>query len=461
MYNYFSSNQDTQYVAELGEYGETPTIGVLGEDPGEDQGNRYNHNIQLTYDYAGIFGKTDLRTNLYYQDFKTVYGFSDFFFDPNLGFDGGQSSILSTKKGARFNLKTPYSFGNVNGYVLYGLDVLNDKTSQELVDGRLWVPEMDMTNLAPYAQFKTMYSDFVFKAGIRFENIKIDVPDYTTITTYNEGETTPNGGGVAVDGGQLDYNATVFNVGLRYNKWSVFKPFVSFSQSFSIADLGRTLRSATQNTVSEINSEAVIANNYEIGINSQLGKTRLSGAYFISTSELGSTYRETPSGVFEIARQPEKIYGVELALDTELLENLNFGTSFTYVEGKLDTQDNGDYSTYMNGDRIPPIKLVSYLSYRWKKRLDTRLSYTYSGNRNRFDPNDSGDYSYGQGPVDSFNVLNLTTNYQLTPTTNLGVGIRNLLNEDYYNLISQWAGRDSNYIKANGTQFNVSLTVKL
>ncbi|QLE01319.1 TonB-dependent receptor [Galbibacter sp. BG1] len=461
MYNYFSSNQDTQYVAELGEYGVTPTIGVLGEDPGEDQGNRYNHNAQLTYDYEQIFGKTDLRLNLYYQDFKTVYGYSDFFYDPSLGFDGGQSSILSTKKGARFNLKTPYSFGAVNGYVLYGFDVLNDNTSQELVDGRLWVPNMDMTNLAPYAQFKTLYKDFVFKAGIRFENIRIDVPDYTTITTYNEGETTPNGGGVAVDGGKLDYNATVFNLGLRYNKWSVFKPFVSFSQSFSIADLGRTLRSATENTVSEINSEAVIANNYEIGVNSQLGKTRLSGAYFISTSELGSTYRETPSGVFEIARQPEKVYGFELSLDTPLMDNLNFGTSFSYVEGKLDTQDNGDYNQYMGGDRIPPIKIVSYLSYRWKKRLDTRLSYTYSGNRDRFEDNENGDFSYGQGPVNSFNVLNLTTNYQLTPSTSLGVGIKNLLNEDYYNLISQWAARDSNYIKANGTQFNVSLTVNL
>jgi len=461
MYNYFSSNQDTDYVPQVGVYGETPTIGVLGEDLGQDQGNRYNHNAQLTYDYDDIFGKTDFRLNLYMQDFKTVYGYTDSFYDPNLGYDGGQSSILSAKKGARFNLKTPYTFGEVTGNILYGVDVLNDKTEQELVDGRDWVPQMDMTNFAPYAQLKTLYKNFVLKAGIRFENINIEIPDYTTLTRYNVGETTPNSGGDAITGGELDYNATTFNAGLRYNKWSVFKPFISFSQSFSIADLGRTLRSATENTVNEINSEAVIANNYEIGFNSHLGRTNLSGAYFISTSDLGSTYSETASGAFEILRQPEKVYGFEVSMDTELARNVNFGTSVSYTEGKIDSQDSGDYDTYMGGDRIPPVKIVSYVSYKWNNKFDARLSYIYSGDRNRFEPNDNGSYTYGKGPVDSFNILNLTTNYQLTPSTKVGLGIKNLLNEDYYNPISQWNARDSNYIKANGTQFNVSLTVNL
>lgn len=461
MYNYFSSNQNSDYIPEVDVYGEAPTIGVLGKNLGEDQGNRYNHNAQLTYDYDDIFRNTDFRLNLYLQDFKTVYGFTDNFYDPNLNFDGGQTSILSAKKGARLNFKTSYSFGEVNGNILYGVDILNDKTSQELVDGRKFVPEMDMTNFAPYVQLKTLYKNFVLKAGIRLENINIQIPDYTTLTRYNLGETNPNSGGVDITGGELNYNATVFNAGVRYNKWRVFKPFISFSQSFSIADLGRTLRSATENTVTQINSEAVIANNYEIGFNTHIGRTSLSGAYFISTSDLGSTYSETPSGAFEILRQPEKVYGFELSLDTEILRNVNFGTSVSYTEGKIDTQDNGDYNTFIGGDRIPPIKVVSYVSYKWKNKFDTRLTHIYSGDRNRFEPNEKGEYTYGKGPVNSFNIFNLTTNYQLTPTTGIGVGVRNLLNEDYYPPISQWNARDSNYIKANGTQFNVSLTVKL
>lgn len=461
MYNYFSSRQDSDYLAQVGVYGESPTIGVLGEEPGEDQGNRYNHNVQLTYDFEKIYPNTDFRLNLYFQDFKTIYGFTDSFYDPNLGFSGGQSLIASTKKGARFNFKTRYNFGAVQGDLLYGLDALNDKTSQSLVDGRPWVPQLDMRNFAPYAQLKAIYANIVLKGGIRFENIKIDIPDYTTLTRYSPGATEPNSGGIAIKGGGLNYNASTFNLGLRYNKWSIFKPFVSFSQSFSVADLGRILRSATENTVAQINSEAVIANNYEIGFNSRIGKTQLAGAYYISTSDLGSTYLETESGAFEILRQPEKVYGFELSLNTELLRNLDFGTSVSYTEGKIDTDGDDAYDQYIGSDRIPPVKTVTYLSYNLKEKFDIRLAHIYSGSRKQFEADGQGDYTYGQGPVDDFNIVNLTAHYQLSPSTALGVGVKNLLNTDYYNLISQWSARDSNYIKANGAQFNVSLSVSL
>ena len=458
MYNYFSSNQDTEYITQDGVYGERPAIGVIGEVPGVDQGNRYNHNGQFTYDANDLIGKTDLNANIYFQEFQTVYAFSPFFLNPETGYEGGQSMIESSKQGIRLNFKTPYAWGSdFSGDILYGVDILNDVTSQYLVDGRLWVPEVDMTNLAPYAQLKTLYRDFVLKAGIRLENINIDIPDYTTIYIVPRGTAQGN---VDVEGGELKYDATTFNVGLRYNKWEVFKPFVSFSQSFSIADLGRTLRSATENTVGHISSEAVIANNYEAGFNTYLGNTSISGAYFISTSELGATYKEV-NGIFQIARQPEKVYGFELAVDTKLFENLTFGTSVSYTEGKLDSEHNGNYDTWMNGDRIPPLKTVTYLNYGIFDRFNFRLSHIYSGNRNKFEPRENGTYVYGQGPVEDFHLFNLTGNYNLTRNTVLGVGIENLFNKDYYLPISQWDARPDNYIKGNGARMNVSLKVNL
>ena len=269
MYNYFSSNQDTEYINQPGVYGIRPAIGVIGEDPGVDQGNRYNHNGQFTYNAYNLIRNTDFNLNLYFQDFQTIYAFSPFFYNEETGYTGGQSMIESDKKGARVNFKTPYSIGReFSGDILYGVDILNDVTSQYLVDGRLWVPEVAMSNFAPYAQLKSLYKDFVLKAGIRLENINIDIPDYTTIYIVPNGGTPQ--GNVAVEGGELKYNATTFNAGLRYNRWEQFKPFVSFSQSFSIADLGRTLRSATESTIGTISSEAVIASNYEAGFNTYL-----------------------------------------------------------------------------------------------------------------------------------------------------------------------------------------------
>lgn len=459
MYNYFSSNQDTEYINQPGIYGVKPAIGIIGEDPGVDQGNRYNHNGQLTYNAFNLIGDTDFNMNLYFQSFQTVYGFSPFFFNEETGYVGGQSMIESDKKGARLNFKTPYTLGSeFSGDILYGVDILNDVTSQYLVDGRLWVPEIDMSNLAPYVQLKTLYNDFVFKAGIRLENINIDIPDYRTIYIYPNGGTPQ--GNVAVEGGELKYDATTFNVGLRFNRWPQFKPFASFSQSFSIADLGRTLRSATENTVSNISSEAVIANNYEIGFNSYFGRTSISGAYFLSTSELGATYREV-NGIFQIARQPEKVYGFELAIDTKLTDRFDLGSSVSWTEGKLDSEDNGNYDTWMNGDRIPPLKTVSYVSYSAFDKLSLRLSHIYSGNRDRFEPKENGSYTYGQGPVKSINLFHLTANYKMTNQTSLGLGVENLFNEDYYLPISQWDARPQNYIKGNGARLSLSLNVNL
>ena len=459
MYNYFSSNQDTEYINQPGVYGVRPAIGVIGEDPGVDQGNRYNHNGQFTYNAFDLIGDTDLNLNLYFQDFQTVYGYSPFFYNAETGYEGGQSMIESDKKGARVNFKTPYSLGSeFSGDILYGVDILNDVTSQYLVDGRLWVPEVDMRNLAPYAQLKSLYRDFVFKAGIRLENISIDIPDYRTIYIAPNGGTPQ--GNVPVEGGELKYDATTFNAGLRYNHWSQFKPFVSFSQSFSIADLGRTLRSATENTVANISSEAVIANNFEAGFNSYFGRTSVSGAYFLSTSELGATYREV-NGIFQIARQPEKVYGFELSIDTKLSDRWDLGSSLSWTEGKLDSQDNGNYDTWMNGDRIPPLKTVSYLAYNVYSRLNVRLSHIYSGSRDRFEPKENGSYTYGQGPVESIHLFNLTANYKMTKETSLGLGVENLFNEDYYLPISQWDARPQNYVKGNGARLSLSLRVNL
>ena len=115
----------------------------------------------------------------------------------------------------------------------------------------------------------------------------------------------------------------------------------------------------------------------------------------------------------------------------------------------------------MNGDRIPPVKTVTYIGYNSFDKLNVRLAHIYSGSRNRFEPKQNGSYTYGQGPVESINLFNLTANYKFTNETSLGVGVENFFNEDYYLPISQWDARPENYIKGNGARLNLSLRVNL
>ncbi|MGV3585564.1 MAG: TonB-dependent receptor [Adhaeribacter sp.] len=454
MYNYFSSRQNSDYVAQVGKYGETPTIGVKGEVLGEEQGTRYNHNGRLAYTAKGIFGKTDLEANAYFQKFKTIYGFDSFFYG------GGQSVIESDKKGLRASFITPFTLPNLDATITYGVDILNDITAQPLVDGRVWAPQMNMQNQAPYAQLNTtLFNNLVFKGGVRYENISIDVDDYQTLATGPN-----NAGSLAVKGGKLNYNALTFNSGLRYIKYNFFKPYVSYSQGFSIFELGRILRSANENTIQQLNLKPVIVNNYEAGFNTDIQKLNFEAVYYLSTSRLGANLVEQ-NGIFVTQRLPERIQGYELALNYNALSFLSVGGSYAFVEGKTDGNNDGDTKDgedkYLNSTRIAPPKITSYIKLTPIKALDLRVDYIFSGARDRFNPGANGRYAFGEGKITGFNLFNLSSAYRLNQTTRLNLGIENLFNTRYYNPVAQFYGRDMEYTRGNGIRYNLSVTVNL
>ncbi|XWW47384.1 TonB-dependent receptor [Fibrella sp. USSR17] len=459
MYNYYASRSDLQYIEKLGVYGKTPTIGVpsAGEIPGTPQGTPYNHNATLRYTHDRLVGGTSLELIGYLQKFRTVYGYEAQFFE-----NGGQSNVVSDKKGIRLNLNTPFTLGSaLAGEWIYGVDLLNDQTAQKLQDGRFWTPDMNMTNAAPFAQLKLdIWNNLTLKAGARYENIGVVVSDFTTLKTYNA-TTTRYDGGVAVQGGTLNYNAFVGNVGLRYSDWQAFQPFVSFSQAFSINELGRILRTSQRSIVSQLETKPIIVDNYEAGVSGQVGRyVHYDVAVYESRSELGASYRTLPSGVFEIVRAPERIRGYEVALDLTPVRWLAVGGSYNYLEGKSDNTNDGSYATYLGSDRIMAPKTTAYVRVQPNKQLSLNVNALWSGNRNRFNPAANGTYTYAQGPVTNYTLVNFSGSYQLTAKAGISLGVENLLNTDYYPAISQWAARAADYIKGTGRRGMLTLTYR-
>ncbi|WP_343524530.1 TonB-dependent receptor [Pedobacter sp.] len=451
MYNYFSSRQHSKYITKEGVYGQSPAIGIYGTRLGEDEGTRFNHNANLQYTNQQVFGRTDLTANVYYQDFYTIYSNSASFFG------GGQSAITSTKKGARVNLNTPLNITDrVPLQLNYGLDLMNDKTAQSLTDGRLWVPKMNMVNFAPYLQASaTLINDLVIKGGLRVENINIDVDDFNTLATGANGA-----GSIAVQGGKLNYNALVFNAGARYSKFRFFNPFISYAQSFSVFELGRVLRAAKSNTLSQLETKPIIVNNYEAGFSSSIGTLNFSAAYYYSTSKLGANLLEV-NGTYISQRIPERVYGFEIQADYQVLQELSIGGNYAQVEGKGDVDNDGNFNgekdVYLNTTRIPPSKTTVYLKYSGIKNLSLDVNWMRVGNRDRFKTNAAGKYLIGEGPVKAFHLFNVAAAYQVTQPLKLTLGIENLLNKVYYPAISQFYGSNVNYVRGNGRRFNLSL----
>lgn len=460
-YNFFRSLEKNNLREVMGSMKEgRKTLAVEGTTPGSDPGTRWNHNALLKYTHNDLFAGTGLNVSGYMQDFSTVFFYSTRFEN------GGQSTIHSAKKGLRIDLETPFQAGNsLRGDVTYGIDLLNDKTSQPLLDGRNWVPEMNMANTGPFVQLQaTVFNDFVFNGGLRYEDIHIGVEDYMTLKPYNN-NTGGFGSSINVKGGDLNYNNLVFNSGLRYNRFDFFKPYVNFSQGFSVADVGLVLRAATVNDISKIQTEAVIVDNYEAGFASEFKSFRVEASAYISKSKLGSSFVDV-NGFYVIARQPERVYGFELSADAYATKDLMFGATYTYVEGKRDGNANGEFNdvqdTYLGGERITPPKYTAYMKYTSpSKKFNVRSDLIISGARNRFSPNASGVYKTYEGKVGAYEIINLSSSYKLSNLTTLKFGIENLLNTDYFPARSLWPSIDQYYVKGRGTNFTLGLAVDI
>nr|WP_295866302.1 TonB-dependent receptor [uncultured Chitinophaga sp.] len=454
MYNYYNSQQNSNYTLVNGNFlTEQPATGVLGKQTGKPTGINGNHNLQLSWHADSLIGGTSLQTDAYYESRDDVFYVS-------LGrFEGGdgQSHTLSKKKGFRFMFNSPITR---QGSLSYGADFVNDITSQPLVDGRIWVPEMNMFNVAPFAETQwKLLDDLILKGGVRMERVKISVDDYTTLRITNaSGQTiTPS---FAVKGGDLTYTSTLFNVGVRYNRFPAFQPYASFSQGFSVADVGLALRDAKVDNISKINTEAVLVNNYELGFVSKAQKFRFELTGFISTSKLGAEMvYDATTDLFNVSRTPERIYGFEATAHYQPVSKIDLNLAFSYVEGKADTGRTGDYNMYLNGRRIAAPKVGSSIAYRPLSGLELQVHYNGILKRDRFDKLPSGLYKGNEGIVKAYHLFNFNASYRVTRSTMLTLGIENLFNADYFPARSQWFMIPGFYSKGRGTAFNIGITV--
>jgi len=446
-YNYYGSTQRAKYISKNGIYGQSPTIGVKGEEPGKPAGTPYNHNAMLTYSKSNLFHSTQLDVTAYLNSFSSM---NRYVASGTAWYGPGQTMINSEKKGLRLNLNTPFQLFSIPTEVTYGLDLLKDVTYQDLTDGRVYIPKMNMVNFAPYAQVKAdLIENLIFKAGLRYENATVKVNDYNTIATGPNGE-----GSIVVSGGNIPYKATMFNAGLRYTKYDYFNPFVSFSQAFAINELGRILRRAKENTIGNLETDPIITNNYEAGFSSRFSIFNISASYYISTSDLGVNLVDV-GGFLMPQREPEEVKGYEVTLDAQLSQKLSVGGSYAYVEGKAKMDDGS--KIYLNGSRIAPPKATGFLSYKPNQHLNLQLFWIHTGARDRFALNDKGKYNNSEGPISNVDLFNLSGNYNLNKNWKIGFGIENIFNTSYYPTVSQYRALDAEYVKGSGTVTSLNL----
>ncbi|UCA61196.1 TonB-dependent receptor [Chryseobacterium rhizoplanae] len=431
MGNYYRSLQDSKYAGTTGKFGESPAVGIPS-DAAANGGTPYNKALHLKYD--GQYGRTAANLSLYYEDMNTVFE--------------TYNQNYSDHKGARLNFNTPFQLGTASKVsLIYGIDLLKDHTVQKTLKDELVTPDMNMNNLALYIQSKVnIGTDWILKGGIRYENIRFNVGDLAKNGKLTVGENNHS-------------DAFVFNLATRYNKYNYLQPFASFSQGYSIGDVGLILRNGVP--LSQIDPKPVVVNNFEFGVNGKMDiwDYQLTGYY--STSKKGTTFAETSiPGNYELSQVPQRIYGVELVANVKPVQWLTVGTVLGYMDGRQDLKNVGDFKDKLDNSIISPFKINLSVDVKLSEQWNVYLQYLHLGKRDVF-PAEA--YNYGKYPISGYNLVDLQTKYKYQNFTFM-FSVNNLFNADYYPVHAEVRGATNEgryYIKGSGTVANLGIQFDL
>lgn len=335
-----------------------------------------------------------------------------------------QSQNISRKLGGKISYE--HKIPGVPGLTsIVGFDALFDRTVQSLVQtGRGWVPQTDFRSLAPFGQLNWGMLDNVVRlaGGVRYENVQLDVPSYTTLASS---------GSRAVTGGTPSFSRALWNGGMVVEPVKGIRAYANYAEGYTVADIGRILRSINTNGVhidDYLELTPVVSNNKEIGVEIVRGPINASASYYWSSSKLGEVLVRGVDGFYSTSRQPVSVQGLDLNIEIQMpVTGLKLGLGYSHILGRTDTNGDGKLDADLDGGNISPDRVNATADYRLGKfaaRLQGRfyLSRTFDGQPQAnnfggyelFDAYLSYDLPLGQA---SFSVQNLTNRYYITYLT--------------------------------------------
>lgn len=420
--NLFDSEQDTDFAGDF-TTGSPPTsekaAAVRRGSPRENEIDVGTENrvFAATYRDRRLWGQ-DFQARAYYEELEAVFAWFDYPAFPASypgATEGGNSILESEKLGVRGEFSSRVGATGVT----WGVDVNRDETVQRITNGQISTPEMVQDTVAPFVQLERELGErWTLRGGTRYERARVDVDDFTTVSI------APS----TVEGGTLDYGEAVFNIGAVYRIDRTWDAFASFSQGFSLAEIGRELRSTSASSAEELDPEAQVVDNYEVGLRATGLRWDASVALFENRSDNGVTFDND----LNVVKQKERVYGLEADLNVDVGERWRTGGTLTLIEGRFDSDGDGDIDEYLDGTRISPPKLTVYGQYRangWTHRADL----LYVGSRDRFDEATAG---FGQSEVESYTTVDWTSTRPMGDGV-LQLAASNLFNEQYIPALGQ------------------------
>lgn len=420
---------------------------IRGEKEGDGPRNR-STSLNLDYTDKALAGGY-FQAQLYWVDFEALYGGTDW---GNFWGDGrdlhwfDQSQNVSEKLGGKFSWSRGDLFG-LRLRVTTGLDLARDTTHQELaVSGLDWVPRTTYESVSPFVQTEWWVADRVMlSGGLRYERGKLKVDDFTTIPSNN--------GGQFVEGGSPTTSEVLPNFGAVWEITDALKLYASYSEGYSVADIGRVLRGISmpgQRVDTLVDLSPVIADNQEIGIDYDDGRWLAHLAIYQSDSDLGSRLAFDPgSQSYNVVRERTEIEGIEANVAWQFSDTTRVGLGYAQTDGRYDSNGDDRVDSDLPGINVSPDRITAFWDQDWTPGIATRLQASQSLDR-EFDLR-----GVEVAQFDGYTTVDLQTRFQL-PLGQLNVGIENIFGEQYVTYYSQSTPRNDTYVAGRGRVLTLS-----
>lgn len=301
-----------------------------------------------------------------------------------------QSVLFAKQAGVKSSIETDLSMIHQGLSLNWGFDYSYNDVTQTLMDGRHIIAPMKQHAYAFFAQAEMPIGSVLdLRAGLRHERFNLSISDFLRPALSGRHPTF----GVLpiaaaqVTGADTSYRATTANVGAVAHLTDELDVFATYTQGYSVPDVGGFTRRAvdltnlnrTEFDYSDIAPEAAKVKGGEIGTRFENDFLSLQASAFLSVSDKGTNFT---SDTKELTQNKERIWGGELNVTAQLTSAWELGSVLAYTEGRWDQDGDGDIDDALPNNRIgAPFTATVFTSYKFDNGLTLSGDSQFSSGR--------------------------------------------------------------------------------
>ena len=486
---YYNDEQDSEYGPDYGTglavlFGAEPTLNAVKGLDLDTQPRTKRSNFNLQYEHQDLLGQI-LNAEAYYRS-ETGRFYPSANYLAHSAIPSGGTYIVTQSEtdidvwGARLALQKAFDLSSRSLNLTYGMDYDFEQGSQTAQQYNLGTfmasngltldpqneyafgPDVDTSKFGLFLQTQFDVTDHLnLQAGIRHERIDSEVQDSIPYSEAMVADAIPTYTPVALNGGTIKHDATLFNLGAVYHLTDAQQVFANFSQGSSLPDIQRMLRDVPANfTVNSQTIDPIKVNNYELGWRVQAENgLNASVTTFYNDSDKSLKFGR-PNYTIEVLDTDERVYGVEGNLSYRLQPNWTVGGTMAYTRGQF--KNTAGKWQELDAIRVAPLKGTAFSEWQFNNDMSLRVQALAIGGTDKAKKDAVKYGSAVPAEIKGFATMDVIANAKAGPGT-VGFGVYNVWNTDYKSVYSQSV--ESVYgaissLAAQGRTYGLSYTLK-